>query len=84
MSLLRTLHPFENVVENFMSKDRITFADVNKRLLDIQSSRSSTYGDSKAYSVKEKPFLNEKKKSAPGASQGKRNTKDINIQNAGN
>ncbi|KAI0993108.1 hypothetical protein K3495_g15076, partial [Podosphaera aphanis] len=63
MSLLRTLPPsFENVVDNLMSKDRITFADVNKRLLDIQSSRSLTYGDSKAYSVKDKPFHNEKKK----------------------
>lgn len=63
MSLLRTLPlSFENVVDNLMSKDRVTFADVNKRLLDIQSSRSSPFGDSKAYFMKDKPSYNTKKK----------------------
>ncbi|KAI0991646.1 hypothetical protein K3495_g16541, partial [Podosphaera aphanis] len=64
MSFLRTLpRSFENVVDNLMSKERLTFADVNKRLLDIQASRSSST-DSKAYIINdgESHFQRDKKK----------------------
>lgn len=59
MTFLYTLpRSFENVVDNLMSKERLTFADVNKRLLDIQASRSaSSSSDSKAYFVDNKDSL---------------------------
>lgn len=49
MAFLRTLpESFENVVDNLMSKDHLTFADVNKRLFDIKAKKSSNSSNSKA------------------------------------
>lgn len=87
MSFLRTLpHFFENVVDNLMSKDNVTSADVNKRLLDIQSKKSFNRVIPKHIRpmIKNHKKKKEKKKNVLGANQEIKNLKDTYILNVAN